>query len=235
MKRGIVLFGLVTAILFNGCESSLSGSNFQATDRQVRIDSVDFLALGDSYTVGQSVDPGERWPNQLVTALKNDGYRVRELRIIARTGWTTTDLLNAIEAADLKQYNLVSLLIGVNNQFQQKPFELFEIEFQTLLDKAILLAGGQENVFVVSIPDYGVTSYGTGSSYAIAMELNKYNDYMEERCADFEIPFVNVTSISRMMGDDEGALAPDNLHPSGEQYKRWVEVIYPVVREILEK
>ena len=228
-------FILLGTLLLLGCESSISGSNFAVNNPVIRTDSIDYLALGDSYTIGQSVATSQRWPNQLVSSLESAGFRVNELRIIAQTGWTTTDLLRAIEAADLNQYNLVSLLIGVNNQYQGKPFTLFETEFELLLNKAISLAGGPENVFIVSIPDYGVTPFGSANSSNIAMEIDEYNAHMEEVCQALEIPFINVTSISRLMGAQEGALAQDNLHPSGEQYSRWVGTIYPVVRDILNK
>lgn len=228
------LLALAPIIFIWSCEDSISSSNFgTGLNVTTRTDSIDYLALGDSYTIGQSVDSIEKWPIQLVGLLKNDGFRVRELKVIARTGWTTTKLIEAVEAAELKQYNLVSLLIGVNNQYQSKPFELFETEFEVLINMAIELAGGKENVFVVSIPDYGVTPFGAGNSYSIARELNMYNSYMEVRCADLDIPFIDITSISRRLGDQQGALAPDNLHPSGEQYRQWVEVIHPVVKNLL--
>lgn len=231
IKLLIILSGLFSIW---SCENSISGSNFGAGVKgTTRTDSIDYLALGDSYTIGQSVDSVEKWPIQLVELLKNDGFRVRELKVIARTGWTTTNLIKAITAAEPKQYKLVSLLIGVNNQYQRKPFELFETEFEQLIKTAIDLAGGKENVFVVSIPDYGVTPFGAGNSYSIARELYRYNSYMEVRCTELEIQFIDITTISRRLGDEEGALAPDNLHPSGEQYRQWVEVIHPAVKNLL--
>lgn len=238
MRSRLGLLGsfLFIAVLISSCEESLSGPNFDMNrDMGDKKDTIDFLALGDSYTIGQSVDPGDRWPNQLVVALKDNSYMVRDFKIIAQTGWTTSNLLTAIDAAELGQYNLVSLLIGVNNQYQRKPFDLFESEFEILLNKAIDLAGGKDNVFVVSIPDYGVTPFGSSNSSTIAMELDEYNSFMEERCTELEIPFIDITSISRMMGSNEGALAPDNLHPSGEQYTRWTEVIYPAVVNLLSQ
>lgn len=235
MKQGIYL-SVLLVLSITACENSISGSNFDVLeDKEVVNDTINYLALGDSYTIGQSVDPGERWPNQLITVMKENNYKVGELKIIARTGWTTRNLLDAIESEDLGQFNLASLLIGVNNQFQGKPFELFEEEFIELLDKAIDFAGGAENVFVVSIPDYGVTPFGSSNAYQIALELDQYNDYMSDVCDSRDIPFIDITSISRIMGDDNGALAYDNLHPSGQQYSRWVESIYPIVDELLEE
>ena len=236
--KSFILPGLfISAALFNvACDEPVLASNFKPVDEPpVPIDTIDYLALGDSYTIGQSVDPTERWPNQLVEALKEDGYNVGELKIIARTGWTTTNLLEAIAAEELAEFQLVSLLIGVNNQYQGKPFELFEEEFELLLNKAIELAGGKENVFVVSIPDYGVTPFGAANSFTIAQELDAYNAHMAGRCVSLDIPFIDITRISRAMGASEGALAPDDLHPSGEQYGRWVDSIFPVVRELLNK
>lgn len=133
----------------------------------------------------------------------------------------------------MKRYNLVSLLIGVNNQFRGQPFETFIIEFDSLLNISIELAGGKENVFVLSIPDYGVTPYGSEKKEQIAEELNMYNNYMKKKCLDQDIPFVDVTKISRELGASQGSLALDKLHPSGIQYSKWAEQALPYVLDIL--
>lgn len=191
-------------------------------------DSITYLALGDSYTIGQGVSPDMRWPNQLSAALESEDIHVKDLDIIAQTGWTTTNLLNGIDMVNPGPYDMVSLLIGVNNQYQSKPFELYETEVEILLNKAVQLAGSIDKVFVVSIPDYGVTPYGLGNEEQIAQELDEYNAYMKSRCDALGIPFINITEISRELGNSEGALANDNLHPSGEQYAAWVVEILPV-------
>ena len=193
-----------------------------------------FLALGDSYTIGQGVEEHMRWPNQLSERLTAMDKEITETEIIARTGWTTGDLIKAINDQKPEQYDLVSLLIGVNNQFRGLPFSNFQSEFDVLLDMAVNLAGGKENLFVVSIPDYGVTPFGAANSATIAAELDTYNAFMEQRCLTDNILFINITDISRALGDSSNALAPDNLHPSGYQYSLWVRDILPGVVELID-
>jgi len=197
--------------------------------------SINYLALGDSYTIGQGVEVEQRWPEQLSDSLTNKGYKISITDIIATTGWTTRDLLNAIDNTELKEYNLVSLLIGVNNQYQNQAFNLFQSEFDELINKSVQIAGDKQRVFVVSIPDYGVTPFGSANSEKIGLELDKYNAYMSDKCEALDIPFINITPISRMLGDTPGSLASDNLHPSGSQYTEWVKEILPVVIKILNK
>lgn len=199
-------------------------------------DSISYLALGDSYTIGQGVPASERWPNQLGEWLmEEDKYVVAPIKIIAQTGWTTANLNAAIDNSNLETYDLVSLLIGVNNQFQGQSLEQFQTGFEASLSRAIALAVSTDRLFVVSIPDYGVTPFGASNSEAIAEELDAYNAHMAQRCAELDIAFINITEISRMLGDSPGALAPDNLHPSGEQYADWVEKMLPVVGTLLEE
>ena len=195
---------------------------------------VKYLALGDSYTIGQGVDLAESWPIQLGAKLIENSFSLDKNDIIAQTGWETTDLLNALADSSLEDYNLVSLLIGVNNQFSNRPFETYTSEFDLLLNRAIELVG-VNRTFVVSIPDYGVTPFGSNNSENIASELDEYNAYAALKCQTLNIPFINITEISRQLGDNNGALAADNLHPSGTQYGNWVEEILPVVLEILEE
>ena len=228
-----ILIFLFALLLTSSCTSQQDTSDDQVIETMS--DPVRFLALGDSYTIGQGVEEDQRWPVQLGEQLKENDFEVPVVNIIAQTGWTTNNLINAIENTELEDYNLVSLLIGVNNQFQSLPFEIFESEFDALLTIAINIAGSQEKVFVVSIPDYGVTPFGSGNSQTIAEELDAYNSYMALRCDDLEIPFINITEISRTLGDSPGALAPDNLHPSGSQYAAWTDEILPIVLQILEE
>ncbi|MBX2894237.1 MAG: SGNH/GDSL hydrolase family protein [Cyclobacteriaceae bacterium] len=182
-----------------------------------------FLALGDSYTIGESVVEPERWPNQLAEKLK-----LSKPTIIATTGWRTDQLKAAIEAAKLKhEYDLVSLLIGVNNQYQGRPIEIYEQEFEELLQMSIMLAKGKtENVLVVSIPDYGYTPFGKAKQEKISAELNQYNA-INKRIADkYGIRYFDITPISRKGLEDAELIAPDGLHPSGKMYAQWVELIY---------
>jgi len=195
---------------------------------------LNYLALGDSYTFGQAVDPTERWSNQLSNRLVENDFEVVRSEIVAQSGWTTGDLLSALESADLDGYNLVSLLIGVNNQFQNLPFDEFQVEFDSLLNISVGIAGGRDRVFVLSIPDYGVTPFGSNVCVQISEDIDRYNDYIEQRCMEDRILFINVTEISRQLGDGPGALAKDELHPSGSQYGKWVDEILPKVIELLE-
>jgi len=199
-------------------------------------DGLSYLALGDSYTIGEGVQALKRWPNQLIDRLEDNDIEIGLRKIIAQTGWTTRNLINAIENTDLSDFDeecLVSLLIGVNNQYQGLSFEIFESEFDLLLDKSIELAKSKEKVFVVSIPDYGVTPFGSSNQEEIGEELDLYNEYMANKCSSLDIPFIDITEISRDLGDGENALASDNLHPSGFQYEKWTEEILPVVKELL--
>ncbi|MEM7659843.1 MAG: SGNH/GDSL hydrolase family protein [Bacteroidota bacterium] len=197
-----------------------------------------YLALGDSYTIGESVAESERWPAQLATQLQDSGIEGYDPRIVAKTGWTTKELMDAIEAEQVTDtFGLVSLLIGVNNQFRRYSFETYEAEFPMLLETAIGFAGGDTSrVFVVSIPDYGVTPFGQSQSVppeTVAEELDKYNSFAKQHSASLGIPFIDITPISREALDRPELIATDRLHPSGLMYREWVEVIYPVVKEML--
>ncbi len=194
-----------------------------------------YLALGDSYTIGQSVEKDKKWPVQLKDTLLKENFDFETLKVIAKTGWTTTNLLSALEKEDVSNYNLVSLLIGVNNQFQGLSFGKFKTEFDELLELSIEIAKNKKHVFVVSIPDYGVTPFGSNDNKKIKAEIDEYNTYIKSKCNSLSIPFINITEKSRTLGSKNNALAKDNLHPSENQYKEWVKIIYPVVKNILEQ
>ena len=204
----------------------------EKAENQADTQPIQYLALGDSYTIGQSVDTSDRWPIQLDAKLKDEGFTVERTDIIAQTGWKTSDLLNAIEGTNLEDYNLISLSIGVNNQFSGIPFEVYTYEFDELLGR-IIDAAGVSRVFIVSIPDYGVTPFGSNNSETIAQELDEYNEYARLKCDTLNIPYINITEISRILGASEGALASDNLHPSGTQYALWVDEMIPTVRGLV--
>ena len=196
--------------------------------------SISYLALGDSYTIGESVEEDQRWPVQLAAKLNENGVNVRTPKIIATTGWRTDNLKDAIESTPLgKQYDLVSLLIGVNNQYQGKTVESFAPEFEELLQTAIELAGGvKEHVFVLSIPDYGKTPFGASKEEEIAKELDEYNAVSKEICQKYNVDYFDITPISREAKEKPELIARDQLHPSGKMYERWVELIY---EDILSK
>jgi lysophospholipase L1-like esterase len=186
-----------------------------------------YLALGDSYTIGESVAEKERWPVQLAAKLRGNGKNVGEPTIIATTGWRTDNLKNAINIAKPPtDFDLVSLLIGVNNQYQGKPLDQYRIEFEDLLQTAIRLANGnKEKVLVVSIPDYGFTPFGKSKQEKISKELDAFNAACKEITLKAGVQYFNITEISRKGLQDPELVAGDGLHPSGKMYAHWVKLI----------
>ncbi|MFN5168963.1 MAG: SGNH/GDSL hydrolase family protein [Cyclobacteriaceae bacterium] len=186
-----------------------------------------YLALGDSYTIGEAVAESERWPVQLVKRWREAGRNVADPRIIATTGWRTDNLKAAMTAASLSNdWDVVSLLIGVNNQYQGKPADQYAIEFEGLLNDAIQLAGGRKDrVFVVSIPDYGFTPFGQPKQEAITRALNEFNAINERISRAHGVTYVQITDISREGLSKPELVAGDRLHPSGVMYTRWTERI----------
>lgn len=196
---------------------------------------VRYLALGDSYTIGESVLELERWPNQLAALLEADGIQA-EVTIIARTGWTTTELWEGIQMHDLQPpYDLVSLLIGVNNQYRGYDMGEYREEFIFLLNKAIEYAGGKsERVIVLSIPDWGVTPFAADRDRErIAREIDAFNSVNREAAENAGAQYVDVTPASRTASDDVELIAEDGLHPAGKMYAAWAKQVLPVVRAIL--
>jgi len=188
---------------------------------------VSFLALGDSYTIGESVSVPNRWPVQLVDSLQKHGIDCLEPRIIAATGWRTDNLKSAIAKAKFRQkYNLVSLLIGVNNFYQGKTAEQYAGEFESLLITALQLAGGiPSHVFVLSIPDYGYTPFGKNDQEKISIGVDTFNDISKTVANKLGIKYYSTTEISRKGLTEPDLVAPDGLHPSGKMYAAWVEMI----------
>lgn len=190
-------------------------------------DQISYLALGDSYTIGESVGDDERYPVQLTEELRSRGIDMLDPVVIATTGWTTLDLKSAMEKAELKgrTFGLVSLLIGVNDQYQGKIFEEYEPNFRMLLESAIALAGGNpEKVFVISIPDYAFTPFGQQrNTEKITRELNAYNATNKLIVDQYNVSYFDITPISRLGLEDPTLVAADGLHPSAEMYRRWVE------------
>ncbi len=210
----------IQSFLFTFLMTVVATESITPTDRK-------FLALGDSYTIGESVSEKERWPVQLAKKLREKGQSIGEPLIIATTGWRTDDLMNAVNKAHLKnEYDLVSLLIGVNNQYQGKSSEQYVIEFEDLLKTAIQLAKGKkENVFVVSIPDYGYTPFGKPKQAEISKALNRFNDINKRITEKAGIKYINITDISRQGIQQPELVADDGLHPSGKMYSLWVDRI----------
>ncbi len=194
-----------------------------------------YLALGDSYTIGEAVAAHGRWPAELVQRLRRAGVAIDDPRIVAVTGWTTDELAQGMDAASLTPaYDLVTLQIGVNNQYRGRKADEYRSQFASLLARAITLAGGHAaRVVVVSIPDWGVTRFaheqGRDRS-RIAAELDAYNAIARDESHHAGTHFVDITGISRAHPD---LVADDGLHPSAAQYALWVEAIEPIVRAAL--
>jgi lysophospholipase L1-like esterase len=206
-----------------------------------------YLALGDSYTIGEQVLPEENFPNQTAALLlktasgadsrrrgnteppsavanPDGGYKITTPEIIAVTGWTTDELDAGINAANIAvQYDIVSLLIGVNNQYRGRSASDFKVEFEHLLQRAIQFAGNiPQHVFVLSIPDWGVTPFAEGRNRKqIAAEIDAYNTVCEKSAAGFGTHYIDITTGQRPDGDKDEFLAADKLHPSGKEYAKW--------------
>lgn len=203
---------------------------------------VRYLALGDSYTIGESVDESERWPMQLASQIESFGEQTEdgliEVTIIARTGWTSSELWEGIQAREITPpYDLVSLLIGVNNQYRGYDINEYREEFTFLLNKAIEYAGGDVNrVIVLSIPDWGVTPFaGSRNSKQIAAEINQFNAVNREETKKAGAHYIDITPISREAINNPALIAGDGLHPSGKMYSEWVQLALPVVLEIFDE
>lgn len=201
---------------------------------------VQYLALGDSYTIGESVEPDGRWPMQLVVALRAEGVAIDDPRIIATTGWTTDELSAAIDTAAAPlgdDYGLVTLLIGVNNQYRGRAVDEYAHEFAVLLERAIGFAGRRaDRVVVLAIPDWGVTPFAARSgrdTAAIARELDAYNAAAAKICAQRGVAFVDIAPVSRERGAEPAMLADDGLHPSAAMYSEWARLALPVARRLL--
>lgn len=197
-----------------------------------------YLALGDSYTIGEGVAPRERWPMQLVAALRRDGIAVDDPRVIATTGWTTDELSAAMDAAEpLGTWDFVSLLIGVNNQYRGRDAGEYAQQFDALLRRAVSLAGGRAGrVLVLSIPDWGVTPFAHADGAdpsRVEHELDDYNARARLRCEAAGVAFVDITPVSRARGAEPAMLVADGLHPSGAMYALWMAQALPVARRLL--
>ena len=218
-------------ILLSNCEPQVKKNASDAAEP------VSYLALGDSYTIGTGIDQINNYPNQLADSLASLGFQVDTTHIIATNGWTTTDLKNGIaENKPPSDFNLVSLLIGVNNQYQWLDVELYKTEFRELLEQAIEFAGGEsESVFIISIPNYGVTPFAQSKEpETIRRKISEYNEIAKEISDEYDVSFINITPISEMAEDDLSLLASDELHPSAKMYSMWIEEMLPTVTQILE-
>jgi lysophospholipase L1-like esterase len=196
-----------------------------------------YLALGDSYTIGESVSEDERWSVQLAQMLRSKGFDIRNPRTIAQTGWTTGELITAINRTFQQQsYDLVTLLIGVNNQYRGQSLENYRAEFQQLLQTAIRYGKNNETrVIVLSIPDWGVTPFAEGQDRAkIAAEIDAFNAVARDEADKVGVTFLDITPLSRKALGDQTYVAEDKLHYSGKMYQEWAQLVLPVAEGILK-
>lgn len=194
-----------------------------------------YLALGDSYTIGEQVPVYENFPYQTVQLLRKAGISFHAPEIVAKTGFTTDELILQMATTQLlHKYDLVTLLIGVNNQYRGRTVDDFESELETLVKKAIQFAGGDANhVVMLSIPDWGVTPFAKEKNAAdIAFAIDAYNHICEEIAKKFSIHFINITTAQRVHGHDENYLASDGLHPSGKEYAVWADALSKLVQQL---
>ena len=192
-----------------------------------------YLALGDSYTIGQSVLEAERFPNQTVQLLKNENIQISDPKIIAVTGWTTTNLINTLNLnPPQNDYSIVTLLIGVNNQYQHRSIDEYKTEFSLLLNRSIAYAANNKNhVIVLSIPDYSVTPFARNSDTAmISRQIDTFNLINKTISENAGVNYIDITPISREAANDAALIAIDGLHPSGKQYKRWAELLAAMIK-----
>jgi len=229
---------LIAIVAFAGCKNKGAATTDNKTTMTAK-DTLTYLALGDSYTVGESLSPDQSFPYQLARSLTADSVRVGTPTIIATTGWTTEDLLDAITASDIhnKTYDLVTVLIGVNDQYQGLTLSNYRVEFKKLLDTAINFAKGDKSrVFVLSIPDWGVTPYANGQyKKNIAPEIDRFNAINKAESEKAGTHYLDITPMSRQIKTDTSLLAIDQLHPSGKMYGMWVNKLAPMVKARLGK
>ena len=223
------IFSLLSFI--PSCSQTEEIRSEQIVNEPINQEILTYLALGDSYTVGESVDFEDSFPAQLSTKIEENKNLQVNTTVIAQTGWRTDQLISAVGGRESADYNLVTLLIGVNNQFQSRPFSQYETEFTELLNKAIILAGNDANkVIILSIPDYYYTPYGqSNGNELISLQLDEYNNFAKSIAKEKGVTFLDITDITRKGLDEPELVADDGLHPSGLAYEKFVERLYPLV------
>ncbi|HEX6849588.1 MAG TPA: SGNH/GDSL hydrolase family protein [Chitinophagaceae bacterium] len=193
------------------------------------------LALGDSYTIGESVPAPDNFPNKSVQLLKNSGYNFKAAEIVAKTGWTTDELQNNIRSHIFTPpYDIVTLLIGVNNQYRGRPVDEYKPQFEDLLKQAIQFAGGKAgHVIVLSIPDWGVTPFAAGRDRdQIAREIDAYNAANKTISETYNVHYIDITPWTREAAHDLTLVASDGLHPSAKEYNRWADKLAGKIKTI---
>lgn len=221
---------------FGGIASSLIVLFIFTSKPAVRMSSHSLLCLGDSYTIGESVEPNENFPRQSVRLLNSNGYNFNAPEILAMTGWTTDELEDAIDKSDLNNsFDFVTLLVGVNDQYRGRKVEEYKPRFESLLKRAIQFANGQSSrVMVLSIPDWGVTPFAKDrDSEKISRQINSYNEVNRQIALEHKVEYIDITASTREASSNPGLVAPDGLHPSAKEYAKWAAKIYLAVKEQL--
>ena len=198
---------------------------------------ISYLALGDSYTIGEQVAEVERFPVQAAVMLREKGYRVEGPEIIATTGWTTGELEQGIAAAHINQtFDIVTLLIGVNDQYRGRSLGEYKEAFTALLQQAIAFAGNRpSHVVVLSIPDWSVTPFAADRNRAqIAAEVAAFNVANKTIAEQWRVPYLDITPFTREAAENKDLLAADGLHPSGKDYRRWARALAPLLEQALQ-
>ena len=230
MKNSIRrVFGLLVILIFTSAKQNPSSVYLEDM-------TYSYLALGDSYTIGESVPSKENFPYQTVQLLAQAGYDFHSPEIVAKTGWTTDELQDAINKHKfLPSYDFVTLLIGVNNQYRGRTVENYKSEFESLLKQAIDFATGKaDHVIVISIPDWGVTPFASGrDSRQISKEIDEYNAANKMLSEKYKVQYIDITPGTREAATDPSLLAADGLHPSAKEYARWAEKIVAVIKQQL--
>ena len=189
-------------------------------EKEINQSNLRYLALGDSYTIGEGIEFEDNYPKQIV----NQIFLIDSVTVIAKTGWTTDELIDTLNNLQLDKFDIVSLLIGVNNQFRGYQIDKYVMEFENLLIRAIDYSKDKKNVFVLSIPDYGVTPFGkVKGQERIYREINSYNNINRIMAEKYNVMYFDITEISRKAENDTSLLAEDKLHPSKKMYKMWIE------------
>jgi lysophospholipase L1-like esterase len=234
MKNFIITFCSFYVILIFSCVKK--GDEVVQMNKHTNM-THSYLALGDSYTIGESVPAPDNFPNQTVLLLKNAGYDLKPAEILAKTGWTTDELQNNINNHSFTPpYDIVTLLIGVNNQYRGRPVDTYKPEFENLLKQAIQYAGGKaDHVIVLSIPDWGVTPFANGRDRTqIAREIDEYNAANKNISENYKVYYIDITPWTREAATDLSLLATDGLHPSSKEYKRWSEKLADKIKAVIK-
>lgn len=234
MKK-LLLFTGISIFLSCGPTGSLGEIARQAREEE---QAYSYLALGDSYTIGEGVAENDRWPLQLTGRLREQGFNMVPPKIIAKTGWTTRNLYKAVENElnYTRKFDLVSILIGVNDQYKEKSKREFEEDLREVFRLALNYSRQRERgVFALSIPDYSVTPFGAENAEEIRAEIDEFNDIYRRVAEEYEVDFYNITPISREAGRDPDLLAEDGLHPTALMYRYWVEEIIEEITQKLPK